>query len=153
MILSRLLCRFFFLTLLLPLWANGADAYHAHYQYMPASQGVDLGTQPLAFPVSAFSALIGRDGILARQLEARHLALNIHSFHKGDEMVSLLEGNNLDVAFFGDMPTISAAAMQDIAVVGLVKQTFSSVVGKHYMPLNALGLVIANIKDDYEFGE
>lgn len=119
--------------MLLPLWASAGDAQSA-----PPMQTLDFGIQPLALPHAMFGALLARDGILRRQLAVRRIGLATHPFYKGDDMVPLMAGDALDVATLGDMPTLSAAAAHEVAVVGMVKQTFSSIVGKHYMPLSQL---------------
>lgn len=105
---------------------------------------VRLGSQPASLPDVMFSEAMTRDRILAAQLAAAGMRLDEHPFAKGREMVGQLAARTLDVALFGDMPTIMATLETDLAVVGLVKQTFSSVVGHHLRSMADLkGLKIA----------
>ena len=94
-----------------------------------AKSSIVLGVQPLGYPAAMIGALIGRDAVLKQQLARRGYSLILIPFRKGNDMVDLV-GNRVDAGLLGDMPTIRLAARTDICVVGLAKQTFSSVVGR-----------------------
>jgi NitT/TauT family transport system substrate-binding protein len=100
-------------------------------------RAIGLGVQPLGYPAAMIGAVIGRDAILKRALARHGCSLASLPFRKGTEMVELV-GNRLAAAFLGDMPTIRLAARTDICVVGLVKQTFSSIVSRKVVLLEQL---------------
>lgn len=92
---------------------------------------IDVGIQPLGYPAAIISAVMERDAVMRRDLAARHLTVNFVPYKKGNDMVSLVGGNLLEAAILGDMPTIRTAVRTNVRVIGLVKQTYTSVVGNH----------------------
>ena len=92
-----------------------------------ARKGIEVGVQPLGYPAAMIGAVIGRDAILKQQLARRGYSFTPVPFRKGNDMVDLF-GSRLDAGLLGDMPTIRLAVKTDVCAVGLVKQTFSSVV-------------------------
>lgn len=114
----------------------GAD-YPDDYRFAPAGS-VDVGSQPVSFPDVMFSEVMRRDLWLREALAKAGLEWREYPFFKGKDILPYLDGERLEAAFFGDMPTISAAARHDVVVVGLIKQTFSTVVARRYMRLQDL---------------
>ncbi|HBG06602.1 MAG: hypothetical protein A2075_10810 [Geobacteraceae bacterium GWC2_58_44] len=94
-----------------------------------APRVIEVGVQPLGYPAAMIGALLGRDAILKDELARHGYSLAPVPFRKGNDMVELM-GSRLDAAFLGDMPTILLASRTEISVVGLVKQTFSSIVSR-----------------------
>lgn len=94
-----------------------------------AAQKISLGVQPLGYPVAMITAVMKRDRVLADAMSKRGKRVEHVPFSKGHDMVDLV-GNSLAGAFLGDMPTIRTSARTGIWIVGLVKQTFSSVVAR-----------------------
>jgi ABC-type nitrate/sulfonate/bicarbonate transport system substrate-binding protein len=112
-----------------PAVSAAAEAdYAAAYPYDLGEAAVDVGAQPLGYPSGMFSAAMARDRILAAALAEAGLELRVHAYLKGFDIIPYLDGKRVEAALLGDMPTILAAASGDVAIVGLVKQTFSSVV-------------------------
>lgn len=95
----------------------------------PAPQKISLGVQPLGYPVAMITAVMKRDQVLADAMAKRGKKVEHVPFLKGNDMVDLV-GKSLAGAFLGDMPTIRTSARTGIWIVGLVKQTFSSVVAR-----------------------
>lgn len=118
--------------LALPHGAAAAEAgYAAAYAYERGGNRIDLGVQPLGYPSGMFSSAMARDRILAAALAKAGMDMRAHPFLKGPDIVDFLDGERLEAALLGDMPTILAATSGDVAIVGLVKQTFSSVVARN----------------------
>jgi NitT/TauT family transport system substrate-binding protein len=69
-----------------------------------------------------------RDRVLRQALESIGYPLKIHPFKRGADMVSLLADDRLKAGLLGDMPTLLSAAGGQVLVVGLVKQTSTSIV-------------------------
>ncbi len=127
------------LCLALAATAQAAEPqYFNRYTFGPADRVVDFGTQPVSLPDVMLTEVMKRDRILQAALSKDGLTLKEHPFYKGMDMVGLLADNRLEAAVFGDMPTLTAVATRDIVVVGLVKQTFSSLVANRYMQLSHL---------------
>lgn len=110
-------------------WAGEMD-YAQSYIYDRNGQQVDLGAQPLGFPSGNFSSAMARDRILQAQLAEQGLSLKVRNFLKGPDLIQHLDGSRLEAGLLGDMPTLTAAANGDMVIVALVKQTYSSVVGR-----------------------
>jgi len=98
---------------------------------------IKVGVQPLGYPAAMIGALLGRDAILKRELARHGYSLTTVPFRKGNDMVELV-GTSIDAAMLGDMPTIRLVAKAEIRVVGLVKQTFSSIVSRKVTLLSQL---------------
>lgn len=107
--------------------APAAD-YFASYKLAPATPALDLGIQPLGYPAAVISSVMARDRLLRSALAAAGHPLDLHAFHRGADMLALLGSGRLEAGLLGDMPAILAASVGDIWVVGLVKQSSTSVV-------------------------
>jgi ABC-type nitrate/sulfonate/bicarbonate transport system substrate-binding protein len=110
--------------------SSAAEEYFDRYGLSPASAVIDLGVQPLGFPSGVISAVMQRDRILKKTLEATKQPLKAHAFLRGADMVGLLAAHKLEAGLLGDMPTILAASAANVWVVGLVKQTSTAIVAK-----------------------
>lgn len=108
----------------------GAAEYYDAYGLQSASPETDLGLQPLGYPSGVLSSVIQRDRILQAALVQAQTPLRTHPFRRGADMVPLLADRRLEAALLGDMPTLLAAAVGQISVVGLVKQTTTAVVAR-----------------------
>lgn len=129
----------------LPLAMAAEANYAATYSYGDGGKVIDLGGQPLGYPSGMFSSVMARDKILRRKLADLGMKLHPHFYLKGFDMIELMDGKRLKVGLLGDMPTILTAATNDVAIIGLVKQTFSSVVARDIGQISELkGKRIAN---------
>ena len=118
---------------------RAADAnYRSTYTYDTGATGIDLGGQPLGYPSGMFSSVMARDKILRRRLAALGMELRPHFYVKGFDMIDLLDGQQLEVGLLGDMPTILSAVTNEVAIVALVKQTFSSVIARDVAQIGEL---------------
>lgn len=126
-ILLRLICPALALLWLAP---AAAGEYFDSYDISPDSRRIDIGIQPMAYPLAFTSAVMQRDQILAASLAASGHELKTHPFRKGNDQVALVGGGRLEVAFLGDMPTINTAVRTPIAIAALGKKNFSSVVAR-----------------------
>jgi sulfonate transport system substrate-binding protein len=117
------------LALCLPISA-GAEEYFDRYGLSPASPSVDLGGQPLGYPSGVISAVMGHDRLLKKALSELQQPLKLHPFRRGADMVPLLNDHRLEAGLLGDMPTILAASSASVWIVGLVKQTSTSIIAK-----------------------
>lgn len=107
-----------------------ADNYFDRYGLTPASTPTDIGVQPLGIPSGVISSVMARDRILRQALENGGQTLKTHPFWRGPDMIDLLADQRLEGGLLGDMPTIHATATGKAVIVGLVKQTSTSIVGK-----------------------
>lgn len=105
-----------------------AQAYFDRYDISSQPQVVDMGVQPMAYPLAFISATMLRDKLLRQDLQRLGVALRAHPFRKGNDMLALFGGGQLEWAFLGDMPTVNALVQTPTAIVGLGKRNFSSVV-------------------------
>jgi NitT/TauT family transport system substrate-binding protein len=110
------------------------------------SSSLDLGGQPLGYPSGVISSTMLRDKLMQQQLAALGAPLVPHSFLRGADMLEPLAAKQLEAALLGDMPTIMAAARGQVLIVGLVKQTSTSIVtrGNHQIR-NLAGKKIAYV--------
>lgn len=112
--------------------------YAATYAYDTTGAGLDLGVQPLGYPSGMFSSIMARDQTLRHALERLGLGLRLHPYLKGFDMIDLVDGARLEGALLGDMPTILTAVANEVAIIGMVKQTFSSVVAREFGQIGEL---------------
>lgn len=113
--------------------------YYQRYALAPGSVQLDLGSQPLGYPSGVISAVMRHDRVLRAALAAAGQPLAIHPFRRGADMLELLGEDRLQAGLLGDMPTIHAASLGHVWVVGLVKQSTSAVVASGAAQVRALG--------------
>ena len=109
--------------------ARGTD-YFDQYGLSSASPAVDIGTQPLGYPSGVISAVMRHDRLMNEALAKLGTPLRSHSFRRGADMIPLLGDQRLEAGLLGDVPTILAASRGDVWIIGLVKQTSTSIVAK-----------------------
>lgn len=120
---------------MLLLCAAGPVASAAPAAVSDGDKVIDFGVQPLTFPHVMTTEVIRRDRILQSQLARAGWSMRQHPYYKGNDMLQALAEGQLDAAAFGDIPALNAAAGGNVAIVALLKHTFSSVVTRHYTPL------------------
>lgn len=108
-----------------------AAEYYDQYGLSPASAELNLGIQPHGYPSGVISAVMSRDRTMLNALAQLSSPLKTHPFQRGADMLSLLADQRLEAGLIGDVPTILAAARGDVWIVGLVKQTSTSIVAKN----------------------
>lgn len=96
---------------------------------------IDIGVQPLAFPIAMFGEVIKRDRILRAQLAKTGWSVRQHRYSKGNDMLDHLGRDELEAAMLGDIPTINAMSFYNMLAVGLLKHGFSSVVINRFASL------------------
>lgn len=126
--------------MLLPLLYNVsvAEEYFDRYGLTSASPSVDLGIQPLGYPSGVISAVMRHDRILKRTLAESTQPLATHPFKRGADMLALLADARLEAGLLGDLPTIGAASLGSVWIVGLVKQTSTAIVARDALQVSAL---------------
>lgn len=97
----------------------------------PDEHRLYFGVQPLGYPTAMLGAVLRRDRILDRELQSIGLYLVAAPFRKGSDIVEVFGGNRVSVALLGDMPAIRILAQAGGTVIGLAKQTHSSVVARN----------------------
>ena len=117
-----------FLTMIGGRPASSAEYYEPYLLRQPAQ--IDIGVQPLGYPVAMIGAVMARDGVLRDFLKSRSMTLAMHPYRNGVDMVPFVGGDGLEFGFLGDMPTIRAVVTRDVDIVGLAKQTSSSIVSR-----------------------
>jgi ABC-type nitrate/sulfonate/bicarbonate transport system substrate-binding protein len=127
----------FLLSLFAPLPAQAAE-YYDQYNLAPASPELDLGIQPHGYPSGVVSAVMRRDRLMLNALARLSTPLKTHPFQRGADMLPLLADQRLEAGLLGDVPTILAAAQGDVWIVGLVKQTSTSIVAKEFTQVRQL---------------
>ena len=133
------------LGMAIPLVCNASD-YFDSYGLSAASPAVDIGTQPLGYPSGVISAVMQRDRILKKALQASQQPLQTHYFVRGADMVPLLADHRLEAGLLGDMPTLLSTSTGAVWVVGLVKQTSTAIVAKNAtQPAHLVGKRVAYV--------
>lgn len=112
--------------------------YYEQYGLRSGSSEVDVGTQPNGFPSGVISAVMRRDHILQTALGTLKSTMRSSGFRRGADMLALLADQRLDAGLLGDMPTLMAAALGQIWIVGLVKQTSTALIARGNMVMSAL---------------
>ncbi|MEY4738331.1 MAG: hypothetical protein RL302_2650 [Pseudomonadota bacterium] len=125
----RALLTLCYAALCVPLMGHAANYFDA-YGLTPDSPTIDLGVQPLGYPSGVISAVMRHDRILQKALATAHLPLKTHAFQRGADMVGLLGEHRLEAGLLGDVPTLLSAAVGQVWIVGLVKQTSTAIVAK-----------------------
>ena len=136
--MRRFLC--LAVMLMLGLLSNNAFAeeYFDRYPISVEAKQIDLGVQPMAYPLAFISSVMQRDLRLRAELKAGGYSLSTFPYRKGNDMVALMGDGKLEGAMLGDMPTINSAVRTPIAIVGLGKRNFSSVVSRGYSRIEQL---------------
>jgi ABC-type nitrate/sulfonate/bicarbonate transport system substrate-binding protein len=122
------------------LWAPPAFAqeYFEHYDISTLPNVVDMGVQPMAYPLAFVSSAMQRDRLLKQDLHKLGVELRAHPFRKGNDMVKLFGQGKLEWAFLGDMPTVNTLVRTPTYIVGLGKRNFSSVVSRSAAQIDGL---------------
>ncbi len=115
-----------------------AEEYYDKYDLTAKPGYVDIGVQPMAYPLAFISSTMQHDRLLREDLKKLGLALRVFPFRKGNDMVHLVGNGKLVLTFLGDMPTVNTIMRTDALVVGLGKRNFSSIVSRDYGQLEAL---------------
>lgn len=115
-----------------------AQAYFEGYDLSPKPGVVNLLVQPMAYPLAFISSTLQRDRILRDELKQLHLTLQVFSYRKGNDIVRSASEDGFGMAFLGDMPTVNLSTRFPIAIVGLGKRNFSSIVARDHARLEEL---------------
>jgi ABC-type taurine transport system substrate-binding protein len=118
--------------------AANADEYFTQYDLRPKSGQLNLAVQPLAYPLAFISSTMQRDRTLRIALAKHGISLKAFDFKKGNDVVSVANPDSFAMAFLGDMPTVNLAMKFPIAVAGLGKRNFSSIVSRNFGRLDEL---------------
>lgn len=118
-------------------WVH-AQEYYERYDISTQPNVVDMGVQPMAYPLAFISSTMQRDLLLKQDLRKLGVELRVHPFRKGNDMVKLMGQGKLEWAFLGDMPTVNTLVRTPTVVVGLGKRNFSSVVSRSAPQIDAL---------------
>lgn len=121
-------------------WPGSALAaeYYDAYDISTQHAVIDVGVQPMAYPLAFISSTMQRDRLLQQDLKRLGASLRIHPFRKGNDMVALFGVGRLEWAFLGDMPTVNTLVRNPTVIVGLGKRNFSSVVSRTASQIEAL---------------
>lgn len=104
---------------------------YSQYQFSRDPQVIHFGIQPLGVPIGAISELFKRDKILKDALAQLNFKLTFYDFLNGGDL-NYFWNRGLDIGMSGDMPTIVAAANNDVVVSSLIKQEFTSFIAREY---------------------
>ena len=99
--------------------------------------GVSVGIQPLGIPSGVISAVMQRDRVLQRALQASG-GVRFVPFAKGADIVPKLAEHQVQVGLLGDMPTLLATVNRQGVIVGLIKQTSTAIVARGVVQLSDL---------------
>ncbi len=81
-----------------------AQEYYERYDIALQSQVVDMGVQPMAYPLAFISATMQRDLLLREDLRKLGVELRVHPFRKGNDMVKLFGKSSWSGRFWGTCP-------------------------------------------------
>jgi len=100
----------------------------------PGTQGdttiVSFAYFPQAVPVAVLGEVIKRDRLLGKALHRLNTEIRFQTLAKGNDALPLLRTGQLDGIMFSDLPTIEACYQSKLHIVGIVKQSYSAVVGR-----------------------
>lgn len=98
---------------------------------------VNVGIQPLGVPSGVISAVMQRDRLLQRALQASG-GVRFVPFAKGADIVPKLAEHQVQVGLLGDMPTLLATVNRQGVIAGLIKQTSTAIVARGVVQLSDL---------------
>jgi len=117
-------------SFLLPFWNTEAGA--AFHDKVAAGNKeprvITLAYFPMAVPVAVLGEILKRDMILQKALERDGITITFKTFAKGNDVLPLIREGKIEAVMFADFPSIEAATVGDMLIVGTVKRSFSSVV-------------------------
>ena len=105
-----------------------ADAAEPARRVPVAAQTITYAYFPLAVPVAVVAEIFKRDRILANALAKQGITLQFLPLAKGKEAVDLLRQGKIDAFSISDSPLVEASQAVDLAVLGMVKQSYAAVV-------------------------
>jgi len=107
------------------------------YQIQKQPKNINFAIQPLGVPIGAIAELFQRDEILQKALDKLGFKLNFYDFLKGSD-INFFWDKGLNIGMGGDMPTLMAAAHNEIIITSLIKQEFTSLVAREFSLLSDL---------------
>jgi len=117
--ISFLLLLFFCLTP--PVTASAKPAPPAHHE-------LTYAYFPMAVPVAVLAEILKRDRILSSNLAKTRTTLRFLPLTKGKEAAALIQQDKIDALCFSDNPVVESSVNGKLAIVGMVKQSYSAVV-------------------------
>lgn len=115
-----------------------AEEYYQRYDLSLKPSHVTLAVQPTAYPLAFISSTMLRDRLLKSDLHKHGLTLRSFAFRKGNDIVQVSTPEAFQMAFLGDMPTVNLSQRFPLAIAGLGKRNFSSVVARNFGRLEEL---------------
>lgn len=115
-----------------------AQTYFENYDMKVKPGVVSLAVQPMAYPLAFISSTMQRDRLLRQELKQQGLTLRVFSFKKGNDIVQVATPDSFGMLFLGDMPTVNLSVKFPIAISGLGKRNFSTVVARNFTRLEEL---------------
>jgi ABC-type nitrate/sulfonate/bicarbonate transport system substrate-binding protein len=115
-----------------------APTYFENYDMKAKPGVVSLAVQPMAYPLAFISSTMQRDRLLHQELKQQGLTLRVFNFKKGNDIVQVATPDSFGMAFLGDMPTVNLSMKFPIAIAGLGKRNFSTVVARNFTRLEEL---------------
>lgn len=109
-------------------WSPVAGATAVPAPAVAAHRTMTYAYFPLAVPVAVVAEIFKRDRILASNLAKQGITLQFQPLAKGKEVVALLSQGKVDAFCISDSPLMEAAQAVDLAVLGMVKQSYAAVV-------------------------
>lgn len=109
-------------------WSSVAGATAVQTPAAAAPRTVTYAYFPLAVPVAVVAEIFKRDRILASNLAKQGITLQFQPLAKGKEVVDLLRQGTVDAFCVSDSPLLEASQAADLAVLGMVKQSYAAVV-------------------------
>ncbi|MBF0142107.1 MAG: hypothetical protein HQL57_08705 [Magnetococcales bacterium] len=99
---------------------------------------IDLGMQPFRFPAGLVMETMRHDLLLTGALKGMGLTVRFHPFLKGSEVHFFLHAGKLEGGTGGDIPTLTACALDRVRVVTLVELDFTSLIASRWMRVSEL---------------
>lgn len=113
-------------TLALPALSAEAQSYNPS-DFKTKAGSIDFACITLAVPNAVICELFKRDRLLQAALAGRQL--RFHAFPQGPDVVRLISENRIDVTAIGDLPTLQAAARNEVRIIGMVRHGYVTIVG------------------------
>lgn len=97
----------------------------------PAAQNLTYAYFPTAVPVAVIAEVIKRDNVLKKALTKLRTPITFQPFTKGNDVIALVAQNKISVVAMSDMPVIEATVTSNMQIIGIVKQSYASVIAPH----------------------
>ena len=111
---------------------------YSSYEFSKKNSVIDIGVQPLWLPASIITEAMKHDIVLRNTLSKSGMSIRFFSFFKGADLNYFIKSGDLEAGIGGDMSALTAVAVSDVHVVGLIQHGFCAIVSKKHLLMSEL---------------